>query len=142
MSEEIKKGLLGIVVDETTISHVVPELSTLTYRGYTVQELCDKCDFEEVAYLVLNGDLPNKKQLKKFIKEERSERRLSKQILRNIQLKDIKNDLSNLKKASDKTDIKIPKRLSDFKKLLNSDNFNRFSCIFLPFDAVIKALKL
>mgnify|MGYP005735567067 CR=1 FL=1 len=35
MSEEIKKGLLGIVVDETTISHVVPELSTLTYRGYT-----------------------------------------------------------------------------------------------------------
>ena len=85
MGEEIKKGLLGIVVDETTISHVVPELSTLTYRGYTVQELCDKCDFEEVAYLVLNGDLPNKKQLKRFIKEERSERKLSKQILKNIQ---------------------------------------------------------
>ena len=38
MSEEIKKGLLGIVVDETTISQVVPELSALTYRGYTVQE--------------------------------------------------------------------------------------------------------
>ena len=81
MSEEIKKGLLGIVVDETTISHVVPELSALTYRGYTVQELCDKCDFEEVAYLVLNGELPNNNQLKKFIKKERSERKLSKQIL-------------------------------------------------------------
>ena len=85
MNEEIKKGLLGIVVDETTISHVVPELSTLTYRVYTVQELCDKCDFEEVAYLVLNGDLPNKKQLKQFIKNERSERKLSRQILANIQ---------------------------------------------------------
>ena len=85
MTDEIKKGLLGIVVDETTISHVVPELSTLTYRGYTVQELCDKCDFEEVAYLVLNGDLPNKKQLKKFINQERAERKLSKQILKNIQ---------------------------------------------------------
>ena len=84
MSEEIKKGLLGIVVDETTISHVVPELSALTYRGYTVQELCDKCDFEEVAYLVLNGELPNKNQLKKFIKQERSERKLSKQILNDI----------------------------------------------------------
>ena len=84
MSEEIKKGLLGIVVDETTISHVVPELSALTYRGYTVQELCDKCDFEEVAYLVLNGELPNKGQLKKFIKQERSERKLSKQILNDI----------------------------------------------------------
>ena len=84
MSEEIKKGLLGIVVDETTISHVVPELSALTYRGYTVQELCDKCDFEEVAYLVLYGELPNKSQLKKFIKQERSERKLSKQILTDI----------------------------------------------------------
>ena len=85
MSDEIKKGLLGIVVDETTISHVVPELSALTYRGYKVQDLCDKCDFEEVAFLVLHGELPSKKQLKKFIKEERSNRKLSKTIIRNIQ---------------------------------------------------------
>ena len=85
MSNEIKKGLLGIVVDETTISQVMPEINSLTYRGYTVQELCDKCSFEEVAYLVLNGELPNKKQLKKFIKEERSNRKLSKQILKDIQ---------------------------------------------------------
>ena len=77
MNEEIKKGLLGIVVDETTISQVVPELSALTYRGYKVQDLCDKCDFEEVAYLVLHGELPSKKQLNQFIKKERSERKLS-----------------------------------------------------------------
>ena len=69
MSDEIKKGLLGIVVDETTVSQVVPEINSLTYRGYTVQDLCEKCIFEEVAYLVLNGDLPNKKELKKFKKE-------------------------------------------------------------------------
>ena len=37
---------------------------------------------------------------------------------------------------------KVPKKLSDFKKLLNSDNFNRFKCVFLPMDAVLKALKL
>ena len=85
MSDDIKKGLLGIVVDETTISQVMPEINSLTYRGYTVQELCDKCSFEEVAFLVLNGELPNKKQLKKFIKEERSNRKLSKQILKDIQ---------------------------------------------------------
>ena len=85
MSEEIKKGLLGIVVDETTISHVVPELSALTYRGYKVQDLCDKCDFEEVAYLVLHGELPSKAQLKKFSKEEKSSRKLSKTIIKNIQ---------------------------------------------------------
>ena len=66
---EIKR-FIRIVVDETTISHVVPELSTLTYQSYTVQELCDKCDFEEVAYLVLNGDLPNKKHQKNSLKKK------------------------------------------------------------------------
>ena len=38
--------------------------------------------------------------------------------------------------------VEMPKWLYDFKKLLSSDNLNRFNCIFLPFDAVIKALKL
>ncbi len=33
MSDEIKKGLLGIVVDETTISQVMPDINSLTYRG-------------------------------------------------------------------------------------------------------------
>ena len=84
MNDEIKKGLLGIVVDETTISQVMPDINSLTYRGYAVQDLCEKCSFEEVAYLVLNGDLPNKNQLKKFLKEERKNRVLSKQILNDI----------------------------------------------------------
>ena len=62
--------------------------------------------------------------------------------IKNVKLKDIKNDLKNLKKISLKKNVKIPKRLSDFEKLLNSDNFNRFKCILLPIDAVLKALKL
>ena len=74
MSDEIKKGLLGIVVDETTISQVMPEINSLTYRGYAVQDLCEMCSFEEVAYLILNGDLPNSIQLNKFRKEERTNR--------------------------------------------------------------------
>ena len=69
MSNDIKKGLLGIVVDETAISQVMPDINSLTYRGYAVQDLCDKCIFEEVAYLILNKELPNKSQLKKFKKE-------------------------------------------------------------------------
>ena len=85
MSDEIKKGLLVIVGDETTVSQVMPDINSLTYRGYAVQDLCEKCTFEEVAYLVLNGELPNKIQLKKFIKEERLDRTLSKQILNDIQ---------------------------------------------------------
>ena len=62
--------------------------------------------------------------------------------IKNIKLIDIKNDFITLKKVSLKKNVKIPKKLSDFKKLLNRDNFNRFKCIFLPIDAVIKALKL
>ena len=62
--------------------------------------------------------------------------------IKNIEIKDIKNDFVALKKISNKKDIKISKKLSDFKKLLNSDNINRFKCIFLPIDAVLKALKL
>ena len=71
MSEDIKKGLLGIVVDETEVSKVMPEINSLTYRGYAAQDLCAKCKFEEVAYLILNGELPNKKQLKNFETQER-----------------------------------------------------------------------
>ena len=91
MTEDIKKGLLGIVVDETEVSKVMPEINSLTYRGYKVQDLCDKCIFEEVAYLVLNGELPRSKELKKFINEERNNRKLSKQIL---------NDIKNMPKKA------------------------------------------
>ena len=62
--------------------------------------------------------------------------------IKNIKLKDIKNDFVNLKRISQKKNAKIPKRLSDFKRLFNSDNFSRLKCIFLPIDAVLKALKL
>ena len=84
MTEDIKKGLLGIVVDETEVSKVMPEINSLTYRGYAAQDLCAKCKFEEVAYLILNGELPDNKQLKSFEKIERKERKLSKSLLDSI----------------------------------------------------------
>jgi len=81
MSENIKKGLMGVTVDETAISKVMPEINSLTYRGYAAQDLCSKCQFEEVAYLILNGELPNKKEYKKFLKDEVGERLLSKNLI-------------------------------------------------------------
>ena len=84
MTEDIKKGLLGIVVDETEVSKVMPEINSLTYRGYAAQDLCAKCKFEEVAYLILNGELPDNKQLKSFEKIERKERKLSKSLIDSI----------------------------------------------------------
>ena len=84
MSEDIKKGLMGVTVDETSISKVMPEINSLTYRGYAAQDLCAKCKFEEVAYLILNGELPNKKQLKNFEKQESEERKISKSLMNAI----------------------------------------------------------
>ena len=87
MSDDIKKGLLGIVVDETTISKVMPKINSLTYRGYAVQDLCESCCFEEVAYLILHGELPNSIQLNKFIKDEKENRNITanlREIVRHI----------------------------------------------------------
>jgi nitrogen fixation NifU-like protein len=64
------------------------------------------------------------------------------QKIKNLRLKDLKSDFAKLKNLTNQKKFEIPKKYSEFKKLLNSDNFNRFNCIFLPFDAVIKALKL
>jgi len=80
VSDEVKKGLLGIVVDETEVSKVMPEINSLTYRGYAVQDLCEFCKFEEAAYLILKGDLPNSIELKQFEKIERGNRDLSKNL--------------------------------------------------------------
>ena len=77
MSDDVKKGLLGIVVDETTVSQVMPNINSLTYRGYAVQDLCEKCSFEEVAYLILNKELPNKSQFKKFKKDLEKNRNIT-----------------------------------------------------------------
>ncbi|NCN27400.1 bifunctional 2-methylcitrate synthase/citrate synthase [bacterium] len=74
---EIKKGLVGVVVDETSVSKVMPDINALVYRGYPVQELADKCSFEEVAYLIWNDDLPTSSQLEVFEKQERANRDLS-----------------------------------------------------------------
>ena len=62
--------------------------------------------------------------------------------IKNINIEDIKNDFSALKRIVKEKKIRIPKKYSAFNKLLSSDNLNRFQCIFLPFDAVFKALKL
>ena len=66
---------------------------------------------------------------------------LSKKI-KKFNIQTIKNEFRNLKNISKNKESKIPAKFTDFNKLFNSDNFNRYNCIFLPFDAVIKALKL
>ena len=56
-------GLRGQVAGKTALSTVGKSGSGLTYRGYDVSELADKCIFEEVAYLLLYGNLPTQTEL-------------------------------------------------------------------------------
>ena len=73
---DIKKGLAGVVADETAISKVNPDTNSLLYRGYPVQELAATQPFEAVAYLLWNGELPSEEQLAQFRKTEREHRAL------------------------------------------------------------------
>ena len=76
-----KKGLDGVVFDTTEVSHVVPAEKSLFYRGYPVHELAEQCRFEEVAYLLLRGELPTAAQLSEFSQQERAQRGLSDALL-------------------------------------------------------------
>ncbi|MFD5226233.1 bifunctional 2-methylcitrate synthase/citrate synthase [Microbacterium sp. NPDC058342] len=77
MTEDIKKGLAGVVADVTAISKVNPETNSLLYRGYPVQELAATQPFEAVAYLLWQGELPDAEQLAQFRATEREHRALS-----------------------------------------------------------------
>ncbi len=74
---EVRKGLVGVYADTSSVSKVMPETNSLTYRGYAVQDLCEECSFEEVAYLLWNGELPNRDQLAEFKAAEAAEREIS-----------------------------------------------------------------
>src|ERR1700676_3723253 len=63
-TEIYSPGLEGVIAGETAISTVT---GGLRYRGYPVTELAEKCSFEEVAYLLLYGELPARSELAPFM---------------------------------------------------------------------------
>ena len=77
----VKKGLEGVVVDVSNISKVMPEINSLVYKGYPVQDLAENCSFEEVAYLLWYGELPNKSQLETLKAQEKKYRSISQDLI-------------------------------------------------------------
>jgi 2-methylcitrate synthase len=67
MEKEKTGGLAGLTVGETAISTVGKEGVGLTYRGYSIQDLAVQSTFEEVAYLLTHGKLPNLKEFKEYL---------------------------------------------------------------------------
>ena len=78
---KVNKGLAGVITDDTSVSKVMAETNSLTYRGYAVQDLCEKCSWEEVAFLMVNEELPSSKKLADFIEKEKGYRNISKDLL-------------------------------------------------------------
>jgi len=66
MSDQLKKGLEGVLVGESSLSYINGDAGTLVYRGYDIEDLARNASFEEVLYLLWNGDLPTSDQLAEF----------------------------------------------------------------------------
>jgi 2-methylcitrate synthase len=78
-------GLAGVIAGETEICWVDPNAG-LMYRGYDIHEMAEKASFEEVAYLLLNGELPTIEQLETFRTAIAKERPVPKQVLEMMRL--------------------------------------------------------
>ena len=89
MSTETKPayspGLAGVIAGETEICWVDPNAG-LMYRGYDIHEMAEKASFEEVAYLLLHGELPTTEQRQEFSRAIAAERPLPKQVLEVLRL--------------------------------------------------------
>lgn len=69
MAEKVAEGLQDIIVAESSICYIDGKRGQLIYRGYDIDDLAENSTFEEVAYLLWNGELPTRSQLDELLKE-------------------------------------------------------------------------
>ncbi len=79
-----KKGLEGVIADESAISKVIPERSSLIYRGYSAEELARHSSFLAVVHLLWKEKLPSQSELDQFIYQEKQSRETNQYILNTI----------------------------------------------------------
>jgi len=82
---EYSPGLAGVIAGETAICWVDPNAG-LMYRGYDIHEMAQRASFEEVAFLLLNGELPDVKQLAQFAGQIAAERELPEPVIEMLRL--------------------------------------------------------
>lgn len=83
---QVVRGLEGVVAAETDISYVDGVNADLYYKGYNIHDIADTCTYMEVAYLLLNGDLPTKKQIEEFRLETVLEMRIPAQMVKMMEI--------------------------------------------------------
>jgi citrate synthase len=85
ISETKNIGLRGIPVADTMISAIDSENGILIYRGYNIPDLARHSTFEEIAYLLLFGDLPTQQQLGSFKDSLKKERDIPESVIRSLE---------------------------------------------------------
>lgn len=78
---EYSKGLEGVIANESCLSDVQGQAGVLRYLGYNIQDLVEKCTFEEVMYLLHRRKLPTQAELDAFTRDLRSHRHVPEGVL-------------------------------------------------------------
>ncbi|MGZ8267183.1 MAG: citrate synthase [Burkholderiales bacterium] len=75
-------GFMSTASCRSNITYIDGDKGILMYRGYPIEQLAETCSFLEVAYLILNGELPNKEQLDQFVSIITNHTMVQEQLLR------------------------------------------------------------
>ena len=78
---KIQRGLKGVYFDRSPCTFIDGKAGELRYRGYSIHDLAEHSSFEETAWLLLNGALPNQQQLSAFDAELKASRKLPAQVV-------------------------------------------------------------
>ena len=84
MSNELKRGLEGVLVAESELSHVDGEVGRLVYRGYDIEELARGASYEEVLHLLWHGSLPTRAELEELRSELAAGRAVDDEVLSTV----------------------------------------------------------
>jgi citrate synthase len=74
-------GFLATASCQSRITFIDGDIGLLYYRGYPIEQLAEQCDFMEVCYLLLNGELPTSAQRDQFVTKVRSHTMVHDQLL-------------------------------------------------------------
>ena len=81
MTEQVRKGLEGVLVAESSLSYIDGDEGRLAYRGYAIEDLAREASFEEVVHLLWYGHLPAADELSSFAAEMAGERSIADDLL-------------------------------------------------------------
>ncbi|WP_129114420.1 citrate synthase [Halegenticoccus tardaugens] len=81
MADDVKRGLEGVLVTESELSHIDGDAGRLIYRGYAIEDLARGASYEEVLYLLWHGELPTRDELDEFEASMVPERALDDRLL-------------------------------------------------------------